>query len=78
MLLVSMPKGNDAFKPLPVVKIRSDEVGFLSFFFQTAERKLGYFFLLLKFSAGFISFKLHNYVNSLKTVFEDLILEWPM
>ena len=33
MLLVSMPKSNDAFKPLPFVKIRSDEVRFLSFFF---------------------------------------------
>ena len=50
MLLVSMPRGNDAFKPLPFVKIRSDEVGFLSFFsFQTAERKLGYFFYFSDF-----------------------------
>ena len=50
MLLVSMPRGNDAFKPLPFVKIRSDEVGFLSFFpFQTAEWKLGYFFYFSDF-----------------------------
>lgn len=35
---------------LSLVKIRSDEVGFLSFFsFQTAERKLGYFFYFLDF-----------------------------
>lgn len=60
MKLVSIPKGNNAFKPLSFVKRREH--------FQAAERKLGYF-SFLKFITGFIALELHDYVNSLKVVF---------